>query len=63
MDINEEAIGIYPNVAIDPMTGRHAVTGEPVEQPKSTRIAVDLRDLPLDAWWHAMQDKKKAVAE
>lgn len=33
MDVDETAIGQWPNIAIDPRTGRHAATGEDVGKP------------------------------
>ena len=33
MIISEFVIGVWPNIPVDPQTGRHAVTGEHVEVP------------------------------
>lgn len=33
MDVDECKIGQWPNIAIDPTTGKHAATGEEVERP------------------------------
>ncbi len=38
MDVHEDAIGVYPNQAIDPRTGRHAATGEEIEVPYWARV-------------------------
>ena len=41
MEVHETAIGVYPNVAIDPRTGRHAATDEPVEIPEWARVGYE----------------------
>lgn len=41
MDVHEDAIGVWPNVALNPGTHTHAATGEPVEQPDYTKLS----------WW------------
>ena len=45
MDIHEDVIGVYPNVAINPETGLHAVTGEPVVQPSYTKLGLWLGEI------------------
>lgn len=53
MDIDEEAIGAWPNVALVPGTHEHAATGERVAQPQRTAAgAPDPRDEPwlVDEW-------------
>ena len=38
MDVHEDAIGVWPNVALVPGTHTHAATGEEVAQPGWSRI-------------------------
>lgn len=38
MDIEEERIGVWPNLALVPGTHIHAATGEVVEQPEWSRV-------------------------
>ena len=59
MDIREDAIGGWPNVAMEPGTRRHAATGEPVEQPPWSRIDVptlvdSFYDMLERQWWERM---------
>ena len=37
MDVHEDAIGVWPNMALVPGTHTHAATGEHVEQPAWTK--------------------------
>ncbi|MBQ9043833.1 MAG: hypothetical protein IJ111_13590 [Eggerthellaceae bacterium] len=41
MDVHEDAIGVWPNVALVPGTHTHAATGEHVEQPERTKVNPD----------------------
>ena len=41
MDVHEDAIGVWPNVALVPGTHTHAATGEHVEQPEWTKADPD----------------------
>jgi hypothetical protein len=45
MDIHEDAIGGWPNIAMEPWTRLHAATGEPVEQPPWSRIGMPMTTL------------------
>lgn len=59
MDIDERKIGTWPYVAIDPVTGTHAVTGEAVRQPSWSRLdmpaTVDaFYDILERQWWERM---------
>ena len=48
MDVREDAIGVWPNVALVPGTHTHAATGEHVEQPEWTRMRPSLAKLMAD---------------
>ena len=45
MDIHEDVIGTWPNVALNPGTRTHAATGEPVEQPSYTKLGLCLGNI------------------
>lgn len=72
MDVHENVIGVYPNIALTPGTNRHAATGEPVVIPEWARVdyrpdgntytvrMADCRgDIPMEAW----KQLEKAVGE
>lgn len=48
MDVHEDAIGVWPNVALVPGTHTHAATGEHVEQPEWTRMRPSLAKLMVN---------------
>lgn len=45
MDIHEDVIGTWPNVAMVPGTHTHAATGKPVEQPSYTKLGLCLGNM------------------
>ena len=60
MDIDEEKIGEWPNVALEPGTRRHAATGERVEQPWWTKVEIDPADMPLELFFrHVEREARK----
>lgn len=62
MDVHEDAIGVWPNVALVPGTHMHAATGEHVEQPEYTKANPDPGRLFADMLFAGRQVTEDEVA-
>lgn len=61
MDIDECKIGYLPNVAIDPRTGLHAATGEPVEYPPVQGEGLRTAVYDYERYTAALETRLKAL--